>query len=232
MSDRVFVLVHSPAVGPRTWSDVAAELRLAGNTVLVPSLLPMVTALPPFWPEAVRCVRESLLDVRDDADVTLVLHSNAGLLAPVLVDGLGRRVDAVVFVDAGLPGLEGPTPMAPAAFLPFLRDKSENGMLPLWTDWWDESDVAALFPDERTRREVSEEQPRLPLAYFEAMIPQVPGWDQGRCGYVLFNEAYRQEALDARARGWPVREVKGEHLHMLVDPAATAGAITDVSAES
>jgi hypothetical protein len=70
----------------------------------------------------------------------------------------------------------------------------------------------------------------LPFAYFETMIPRVPGWDERSCGYVVFNDAYQEEALDARARGWPVREVKGEHLHMLVDPAATASAIKTVSA--
>lgn len=229
MPERVFVLVHSPAVGPRTWSSVAAELRSQGDEVLVPSLLSVATAPPPFWPEAVRSVRESLLHARNSATVTLVLHSNAGLLAPVLVDGLGSRVETVVFVDAGLPARDGPTPMTPAAFLPFLRGKAEKGMLPPWTDWWDEADVVALFPDERTRQEVSAEQPRLPLAYFESVIPHVAGWDDRQCGYVVFNDAYREEALDAQARGWPVREVKGEHLHMLVDPVATAAAIRGVS---
>jgi hypothetical protein len=225
MGERVFVLVHSPAVGPKTWSPVAAELRSASDDVVVPSLLTVAAASPPFWPEAVRCVRESLRGAPDRAPVTLVLHSNAGLLAPVLVDGLAPRVEAIVFVDAGLPAREGPTPLASDDFLPFLRAKAENGVLPPWTDWWDEADVAALFPDERTRRDVSAEQPRLPLAYFESAIPHVPGWDERHCGYVVFNDAYREEALDARAHGWPVREVKGEHLHMLVDPVATAAAI-------
>src|ERR1700694_5963282 len=111
MPERVFVLVHSPAVGPRTWSDVAAELRSQGNEVLVPSLLSVATAPPPFWPEAVRCVRESLLGARNGATVTLVLHSNAGLLAPVLVDGLEPRVDAIVFVDDALPARAGQAPL-------------------------------------------------------------------------------------------------------------------------
>jgi pimeloyl-ACP methyl ester carboxylesterase len=230
MPDRVFVLVHSPSVGPATWSAVAAELRSTGNEVLVPSLLTVAAAAPPFWPEAVRCVRESLRGAPDGAPVTLVLHSNAGLLAPVLVDGLGSRVEAIVFVDAGLPERDGPTAMASAEFLPFLREKAVNGLLPPWTDWWDEADVAVLFPDEDTRQKISAEQPRLPLAYFETMIPHVAGWDQRRCGYVVFNDAYREQGLDAHARGWPVREVQGEHLHMLVDPVATAAAIKAVSA--
>src|ERR1700737_1457330 len=109
MADRVFVLVHSPSVGPMTWSSVAAELRSDGNDVVVPSLLTVAAASPPFWPESVRCVREALRGAPDRAPVTLVLHSNAGVLAPVLVEALGSRVEAIVFVDAGLPAREGPT---------------------------------------------------------------------------------------------------------------------------
>ena len=36
--DAVFVLVHSPSVGPGTWCPVAGELRAGGATVVVPSL--------------------------------------------------------------------------------------------------------------------------------------------------------------------------------------------------
>jgi hypothetical protein len=35
----LFVLVHSPSVGPSTWEQVADELREAGHDVVVPSLL-------------------------------------------------------------------------------------------------------------------------------------------------------------------------------------------------
>ena len=39
--------------------------------------------------------------------------------------------------------------------------------------------------------------------------------------YVLFaREAYQEMADEARARGWPVRHIPGEHLHQIVDPAA------------
>lgn len=35
----IFVLVHSPSVGPSTWHPVAEQLAAAGHQVRVPSLL-------------------------------------------------------------------------------------------------------------------------------------------------------------------------------------------------
>jgi hypothetical protein len=37
-----------------------------------------------------------------------------------------------------------------------------DGCLPRWSDWWSE-EVAAVLPDADVRREVVEDQPRLPL---------------------------------------------------------------------
>ena len=43
------------------------------------------------------------------------------------------------------------------------------------------------------------------------------------CGYLVFGPPYDREAGEARSRGWLVRELPGQHLHQLVDPAGTAG---------
>lgn len=91
-------------------------------------------------------------------------------------------------------------------------------MLPPWTQWWDEEDVAPMFPDPRTRVEVSAEQPRLPLQYYEQSIPVPAGWDAVPCGYLFFGPPYDELAADAHERGWFVRQVPGLHLHQLVDP--------------
>jgi hypothetical protein len=84
--------------------------------------------------------------------VTLVLvaHSNAGLF---------------------IPSASGAVPVVPPELLALLRDKASGGLLPRWTDWWDEAEVAALFPDQATRQMVTEEEPTLPLAYYEASVP-------------------------------------------------------------
>jgi hypothetical protein len=73
---------------------------------------------------------------------------------------------------------------------------------------------------------VTSEAAPLPLAFYEEILPPVPGsWPPGRAGYLLFSAAYRQQAKEAGRQGWPVSELPGEHLHMLVRPAEVAAAI-------
>src|SRR5262249_46464772 len=96
--------------------------------------------------------------------------------------------------------------------------KVTGGRLPQWTTWWDEDDVAVLFPDPQTRLRVSAEQPRLPLSYYEQQIPVPGGWDSRPCGYLLFGPPYDRMAHESRERGSDVDHVPGQHLHQLVDP--------------
>ncbi|MEE6263831.1 alpha/beta hydrolase [Plantactinospora sonchi] len=222
----LLVLLHSPAVGPATWRPVAAELRARGREVRVPSLLDVATGDPPYWPRVVTAVRTALAGTPPRHPVALVGHSNAGIFLPTVRAALRHPVTASVFVDAALPARSGPTPVAPRAHLPALRNMAgPDGRLPRWTDRYDEVEVAALFRDPSTRRAVVAEQPRLPLAYYTQRIPAVPGWDDHRCGYLLFGPPYDEVAADAAGRGWPVLTVPGRHLHQLVDPAAVATAV-------
>jgi hypothetical protein len=48
----------------------------------------------------------------------------------------------------------------------------------------------------------------------------------------LFSEAYEGEAQQARARGWPVRTERGEHLHQIVDPDAVSRALLNLAGVS
>ncbi|MEV6053588.1 alpha/beta hydrolase [Streptomyces sp. NPDC052107] len=218
----VFVLLHSPSVGPSTWHPVAEHLSAAGHPVRVPSLLHIGAGAPPFWPRIAEAVRDDLRQVPADHPVTLVAHSNAGLFLPTIRSGLDHRVTASIFVDAALPARTGPTPVASPEVLEFLRPMAVHGRLPRWTDWWDEADVAPMFPDPEMRRTVVEEQPTLPLSYYEQRIPVPDGWDDHPCAYVLFGPPYDDLAAEARARGWRVAHLPGAHLHQIVDPAGTA----------
>ncbi|WP_019547107.1 hypothetical protein [Streptomyces sulphureus] len=217
----LLVLVHSPLVGPTTWHPVAERLRTAGHEVRVPSLLDVGSGEPPYWPRAVDAVRESLAGVPDDAPVALAAHSNAGLLVPAIRAGIAQPVAHSLFVDATLPATAGPSPALPPELLEALRPMAVDGVLPRWTDWWPEDDVAAMLPDPELRRAIVEEQPALPLAYFEQCLPVPRGWGDGACSYLQFSPPYDGEAADARDRGWKVERLPGTHLQQVVDAGET-----------
>src|SRR5215472_513712 len=226
----VFALVHSPSVGPSTWRPVAERLLDAGHEAVVPSLLTVTSDGPPSWPHVVAAVRAGLEETDDAAPVVLVAHSSAGLFVPVLARDLGRPVVRAIFADASIPVAAGENPVVGDDFLPFLRGLADSsGMLPRWTDWWAEDDVAQLLPDPRSRRLVVDEQPRLPMDYYLERVPSPVGWDDLDCCYLQFSQAYDGQADEARHRGWPVLRVPGEHLHQVVDPDAVAHAVLELA---
>ena len=168
----IFVLIHSPSVGPATWQPVAARLRDAGHEVAVPSLLSVGDGGAPFWPRVSSAVRAGLAGTDPYQPVVLVPHSNAGLSLPVIARDIQRPVACSIFADASVPGRSGSTPVAEDEFLPFLRGLAdEDGLLPRWTDWWDAEDVTPMLPDPRVREIITEEQPRLPLDYYLDDVP-------------------------------------------------------------
>ncbi|MFI7540516.1 alpha/beta hydrolase [Actinoplanes sp. NPDC049599] len=227
--DAVFVLVHSPSVGPGTWTPVAERLRGRGATVVVPSLAGVGAGGPPFWPRVVAAVGAAVDAVPAGRSVVLVAHSNAGLFVPVVVAAATRPVVGCLFVDASLPARQGPTPVVPAEALPFLRERAVDGILPPWTTWFDESEVAPMLPEPAVRAAVEAEQPRLPLSFYEQLIPVPAGWDAQPCGYLLFGPPYDQVANEAAARGWAVERIPGRHLHQVVDPGGVAERIAEMA---
>ena len=120
--------------------------------------------------------------------------------------------------------------MVPSELLDFLRlQASADGALPPWSQWWAEEDVAPLFPDPRTRLAITGEEPRLPLPFYEQMVPATPGWDAMPCGYLCFGPPYDELAEDARRRGWPVRREPGLHLHQIVEPDRVTDTLIDMA---
>lgn len=225
----MFVLLHSPVLGPRTWQPVATELEATGHQVAVPSLLGIAQGEPPFWPRVLDTVGQQLRDTDPARPVVLVPHSNAGFFVPLLVTELEVEVRGCILVDAALPARAGETRVVPAGAFPFLREMAEGGVLPPWTQWWDDEDARALFPDEATRQAVTAEQPRLPLAYFEQSVPVPARWDERPCAYVQFSSPYDEVAVQARERGWTVEHLPAQHLHMLTDPTGVARLLATVA---
>jgi len=212
----VVVLLPSTLLGPAVWGPVAADLRRRGHEVLVPP-----THLGVQSPEDV--LVQLRREVPADRPVALVPHSNAGLyVAAVAAE---RAVTAIVFVDATLPSDDPATATAPPELREHLASLVEpDGLLPGWTHWWPEDEVAVLFPDAATRAAVEAEQSRLPFAYFDAAVPSPSGWQAVPAAYLAFGETYGPERAEAERRGWPTRTLDGGHLHMLVDPEG----VTDV----
>lgn len=253
-----FVLIHSPVVGPRTWRPVAEHLASLGHDVTVPSLLAVGDADPPFWPRVVSAVTGALAGAAGpatpagaggvtaagtavgvgtaadpDQPLVLVAHSNAGNFVPVIRRALAQPVLCSVFADATVPGRQGTIATADEEFQGFLRGLAEpDGRLPPWTDWWPDEDLTPLFPDARTQELVVAELPRLPMAYYAEQVPVPAGWDDHPCAYLHFSAGYDGEAQQAAARGWPVRNLPGEHLHQLIDPTGVATALANFAARS
>jgi pimeloyl-ACP methyl ester carboxylesterase len=195
-----FVLIHSPSVGPRTWQPVAHRLAELGWEAIVPSLLHVTDQGRRIGPRVVDAVRAGLGTAEQGQGLVLVAHSNAGLFLPAITAALPGQVRGCIFVDAAVPPGSGAALVAPPELLGLLRDKATDGLLPRWTDWWDEEEVVALFPDQAIRQAVTEEQPRLPLSYYEASVPVPAGWDAQRCAYLLFGPPMTS---------WPARHVVG-----------------------
>jgi pimeloyl-ACP methyl ester carboxylesterase len=225
--DPVYVLIHSPLVGPSTWSPVARELERRGREAVVPSLLGVAEAEPPRWrhvPDAVRAATANI-----STPIVLAGHSGGGLLLPTIADDLTAEVAALVFVDSFLPPKSGTLRLAPPGFMDQLRALATDGVLPPWSGWIGEDAMRELVADDRLRGALEEEMPRLPLSYFDESVPLPDGWDARPCAYLLFTGPHRESAADARARGWPVAEIPGvQHLAIATEPITVTDALLEL----
>ncbi|HEX5944581.1 MAG TPA: hypothetical protein VFY66_20020, partial [Anaerolineales bacterium] len=158
----VFVLIHSPLVGPLTWSLVANEMRQRGLEVLVPRLGDSSDSKEPFWRQHAESITQALAYIPTEISLTLVAHSGAGPLLPAIRQSLANPVHSYVFVDAGIP-------RAWASRLDLM--KSED------TEWaeqfqqelaqgerfpsWSFDDLKEVIPDQALRQQmVAEIRPR------------------------------------------------------------------------
>lgn len=225
----MFVLIHSPLVGPLTWSLVADEMRHRGLDVLVPDLEDSPDSNEPFWKQHAESVSRALSHIPRETSLTLVAHSGAGPLLPVIRQSLMHPVKACVFVDAGIPR-DG------ASRLDLM--KSEN---PEWAEGfqqelargesfptWSFDDLQEVLPDESLRSQmVAELHPR-GLDFFSERIPVFDGWPDAPCVYIQFSAPYEKPAAQARQLSWRVYELEAGHFHMLVD----AKTVTDLIVEA
>jgi hypothetical protein len=226
----LYVLIHSPLVGPLTWRRVADELRRRGEEAITPVLTDRPDVAQPFWQQHATAVATSLATSSPARPLVLVAHSGAGPLLPAIRQALPHPVAAYLFVDAGLPRanasrldlmrLEDPT--WAAEFEQYLR---QGNRFPTWTA----EDLREVIPDDRLRQQmVAELHPR-DLTFFSEPIPVFDTWPDAPCAYLYFSPSYAHWAHWAQRAGWPVHKIEAGHFHMLVDPAAVADVLVAVT---
>jgi pimeloyl-ACP methyl ester carboxylesterase len=223
-----FVLVHSPLVGPLTWSLVAAELRKRGFDVLVPPLNDSSDQEKPFWKQHAQSVSSVLAVLPQGAAITLVAHSGAGPLLPAIRQSIPNPVNAYVFVDAGIPwdGLSRLALMKsedPEWANEFQRGLERGERFPTWSF----DDLQEVIPDETLREKMVREIRPRGLDFFTEPIPVFENWPDAPCIYIQFSAPYEQPAAQARRTGWPTYQLDAGHFHMLVDPVAATDIIIE-----
>lgn len=221
-----FLLVHSPLVGPTTWSWLAEELRQQGHHVAVPSLLE--AAISGSWQE---CVSAVVAAAPPGVPVVGVGHSGAGPLLPAIAAQLNPWPARLVFVDATVPPANGPAALVPEQFLEPLTALAQDGILPPWSEWFEPGTMETLIPGPARREVVLAELPRLPLSLFRARIPMPHGWASAACAYIHLSDAYREDAAGAASRGWPVIQLLGSHLDFITQPERLVGALLQQASE-
>ena len=227
--NNIYVLIHSPLVGPLTWKSVAGEMQQRGLDVIIPTLEDAPDSQEPYWKQHAESVSQALAQVPQDTPLTLVAHSGTGPLLPAIREALPNPVNAYVFVDAGIPR-NGATRLElmksedsewAGQFEEYLES---GGYFPNWSF----DDLQEIIPNEELRKQmVTEIRPRA-LDFFTEPIPVFEGWPDAPCVYILFSEPYKRAAVQARQSGWPTYELEAGHFHMLVD----AKTVTDLIIEA
>jgi len=227
--DNLYLLVHSPLVGPLTWKLVAQQMQQRDLHVVVPTLVDHPPSKEPYWKQHAESVQQAFAQISESQPVILVGHSGAGPLLPAIRQVLPNPIDAFVFVDASVPR-DG------ASRLDLMMDedlewaKQFQGELERGERYptWSFEDLKDLIPDEELRKQmVAEISPR-GLAFFTEPIPVFRTWPDAPSVYIRFSEPYRKAAAQAREGGWPTYELRAGHFHMLVD----AIAVTDIIVEA
>jgi hypothetical protein len=219
-----FVLVHSPLVGPFTWSLVAEELGARGVSVAVPTL--PEDQRRPYWRR-----HEAVADQVAYAGSPLVLvgHSGACPLLPAIGMAIDHAIAAYVLVDGDLPlapGTGGSRVDLLRAASPALADELEavlagGGSFPTWGD----EDLREEISDQRLRARVLAEVRPQPREFWTEALPAIPSWPDAPCGDLELSPHYAAAAARARDLGWRYRHLRGGHFEMLVRPADVADAI-------
>jgi Alpha/beta hydrolase family len=218
------LFVHSPVVGPSTWTYVAEVLREKGFGCVVPDLTGVATMDRPYYPKYATTAAAAVDDQTEP--VVVVGHSAAGALLPAIAEAVGGRTQGAVFVDAMLPQ-PGRSwfDTAPPGLEAQLRGLAEHGVLPPWHEWFPPGALAELVPDPVRRRHLIAEIRRLPVAYFDEPAPPARFAHWVACAFLRLGAPFDAAADKAQRLGWWVTRRDWDHLRMVSAPDAVADLI-------
>jgi pimeloyl-ACP methyl ester carboxylesterase len=225
IAKRLFVLVHSPLVGPYSWALVADALRARRHAVVVPEVRSLEQQGPPYWERHVEAIERSVEAEHPD-EIILVAHSGAGRLLPVAGQRLSADVIGYVFVDSDIPTKTESrlNAMSDEVGQQF-RDAVKNGLLPPWPEEVFKHEIR----DDNVRRRLVSELSPLPLPVYEEPIPVPQHWPDAKCGYVRLSDRYPQAEALAERKGWEVHRFDGDHFFILVRPNEVAAALIELT---
>lgn len=223
MSQRPFVLIHSPLVGALTWQPVAQILRTHGYEVFSPALQDASDSTFRFWQQEVDSIK---LTIRD---AVLVGHSGAGALLPAVGEKLNAYgylfVDAVLLLESAS-RLE----LMHTEDIDFAREFKSyleaGGQFPNWTD----EQLQDIIPDAALRRDLLADLRPRGLRFFTERIDAPTGWETKPCAYLQLSAFYSLYADQAEQLGWPVVRRKAHHFEMMTQPQAIAALLMELGA--
>jgi pimeloyl-ACP methyl ester carboxylesterase len=236
-----FVLVHGAMHGGWCWSGVQRRLAQRGHNVLRPTLTGQGERRSGMTPDVgiathVRDLDE-LLWFEDLAEVHLVLHSYAGVLAGPVAERAGPRLSTVVYLGAFVtaPGeslLDVEPPVVAERYRREVREGGEGWFLP----------ATAAFLEQWGIREAALRawvEPRLTDFPFRCQS-EATDFDPGpleklRKVYVRHTDpplASLERFFDqAVAAGWETHELRCGHDMMLAAPQETADVLERIASQ-
>ena len=224
----LFVLVHSPLVGPYSWALVADALITRGNAVVVPEIRSLEHEGPPFWERHLEAISQAI-ESQPPNDVILVGHSGAGRLLPVAGLRTSSNVAGYVFVDSDIPSeTESRLDAMPKELAQQFRDAAEDGLLPPWPEEVFENEIK----DEQVRKQLVSELSPLPLRVYEEEIPCPSEWPDAKCAYIRLSHRYPDAEARAEKEGWEIHRFDGDHFFILVAPDEVAAALIQITSRS
>lgn len=216
------LFIHSPLVGPSTWTASAELMARRGFRVSVPDLTGSLERPPSMW--------KALVDTAVDGaatlvgEVAIVGHSGAGAFLPAIAGGLDDRAVSLLFVDAVLPPLSGHHE-TPARLRALLDEQTVDGRLRRWLEWWPDDVVSELVPDAAERAALLTDMPSVPRSFYDESVPVPEGWMDRHCAYLKLSDAYDAEFALAGRRGWQRKELDADHLAIRTQPQRVVDAM-------